>query len=242
MVGKPMDAFTNMAIDKAVLFSRPKPTVRLYQWKPAAVSIGCFQGLEQEVDLNACSKHGIDVVRRITGGGAVFHDKEITYSIVLDEESGVVPSALKESYGKICGAVIRGLAFLGVDAAYVPLNDLVANGRKISGCAQTRREKGILQHGTVLMQVDVEKMFSVLKVPDEKIRGKMIASVKDRVTSLERELGRPVSAGKVMSALKKGFESEFGVKLVKGCLTSGEKALAAEFREDFASRGWNRCR
>ena len=86
-------------------------------------------------------------------------------------------------------------------AEYAPLNDILVNGRKISGCAQTRRNKGILQHGTMLMAVDVEKMFSVLRVPDEKLRGKMIANVKERVTSIEKELGRAVSFRQLASLM-----------------------------------------
>jgi lipoate-protein ligase A len=237
------DAFSNMAIDKAILFAGPAvPTVRFYQWLPAAVSIGCFQNLLLEVDALKCREQGVDVVRRITGGGAVFHDKELTYSIVLREKNKFLPGNLLASYEKICGAVIAGLSELGLMAEYVPINDIVVNGRKISGCAQTRRNKGVLQHGTMIMGVDVEKMFSLLKVPDEKLRGKMIAGAKERVTSIEKELGRMVSFDEAAAALKKGIEQTFGTKLVAGVLTKKELSLAAQFRREFASSEWNYSR
>ncbi len=243
IVDEPKDAFSNMAIDKAILFSGADvPTVRFYQWKPAAVSIGCFQSLLLEVDEGQCREQGIDVVRRITGGGAVFHDKELTYSIVLREKAGFVPRDLLASYEKICSAVIAGLSELGLRAEYAPLNDILVNGKKISGCAQTRRNKGVLQHGTMLMGVDVEKMFSVLRVPDEKLRGKMIANVKERVTSIEKELGRAVSFNQLADVLKNGFEQTFGTELAAGQLSEKELALAGQFRREFASREWNYSR
>ncbi len=242
IIDKPKDAFTNMAIDKAILFAKQEPTLRFFQWKPPAVSIGCFQSLEEEVDTERCKLQGIDVVRRITGGGAVFHDKELTYSFVIAEENSLVPADLLGSYEKICSAVIAGLKNLGLKAGYAPLNDIVVNGRKISGCAQTRRNKAILHHGTLLMAVDVEKMFSLLKVPSEKIRDKMIATVQDRVTSIEKELGRGVSVEDLSNSLKKGFEQTFGIKLVLGKLGEEEWALVEQFREGFASSSWNNRR
>jgi lipoate-protein ligase A len=242
IVDSARDAFSNMAIDKAILFAGKQPTVRFYSWQPAAVSIGCFQSLLLEVDTLKCREQNIDVVRRITGGGAVFHDKELTYSIVLREKNKFLPGNLLVSYEKICSAVIAGLSVLGLRAEYAPLNDILVNGKKVSGCAQTRRNKGVLQHGTMIMGVDVEKMFSLLRVPDEKIRGKMIASAKERVTSIEKELGRIVSFAEAAAALKKGFEQTFGMELVAGNLTEKELLLATEFRKEFASNEWNYSR
>ncbi|MDH7517388.1 MAG: biotin/lipoate A/B protein ligase family protein [Candidatus Thermoplasmatota archaeon] len=241
------NAFANMAIDEAVLIncSRGKvpPTVRFYGWSPPAISIGYFQSLEDEVDLDFCEKIGVDYVRRITGGGAVFHDKELTYSIVVPESHLSVPKNIMESYGRICGAIIRGLRFLGVESSYAPINDIVVDGRKISGNAQTRKMRTVLQHGTVLMGVDVEKMFSLLMVPNEKIRDKLISDVKQRVTSLEDVLGKNVVFDDVATAMKKGFEEEFDVELVEGNLTDSETALAEKIeKERFSSREWNHRR
>ena len=237
-------AFANMAIDRAILVANSRgkvpPTVRFYSWKPPAISIGYFQSLNEEVDLDACKKLGVDYVRRITGGGAVFHDKELTYSIVISESHPQIPKNILESYRRICGAIIRGLQGLWIESKYAPINDIVVSNRKISGNAQTRKSNTVLQHGTVLMDVDVEKMFSLLKVPNEKIKDKLISDVKQRVTSIKHISGNEVSFENVAEAMKNGFEEEFGIELVKGALTKNEIQLAEKFEKDcFSTNEWN---
>ncbi len=237
------DAFTNMAIDEAIMKNCTKlgkPTIRFYGWKPSAISIGYFQSLEEEVDLRKCNELGIDFVRRITGGGAVFHDCELTYSFVCSEDSNIVPKNILESYQKICNGLISGFKELELDAKFVPLNDIVVNGKKISGNAQTRREKIVLQHGTILLKVDVEKMFSLLKVPDEKIRDKLITDVKQRVTSVENEFGKELSFEDCATAMKLGFQKAFNANLVKGELSQEELKLAEQIKkEQFSKKEWN---
>ena len=240
-------AAKNMAIDRAVLVSNSEnkvpPTVRFYQWTPPAISIGYFQSLVEEVDLEMCNKYGVDYVRRITGGGAVFHEDELTYSIVIPESHEDISKNILDSYGRICGAIIRGLKGLGIDSQYKPINDIISNSKKISGNAQTRKYKTVLQHGTILMDVDVEKMFSVLKVPNEKIRDKLISDVKERVTSIKHVLGEGIAFNDVAQAMKKGFEEEFNVKLVMGKLTEDEIELTKQFEmEFFSSKEWNHKR
>ena len=240
-------AFTNMAMDRAVLVANSKgkvsPTVRFYGWEPSAISIGYFQSLAEEIDLDVCKKLGVDYVRRITGGGAVYHEKELTYSIVISESHRAIPKNIMESYGKICGAVMKGLENLGIKSTYVPINDIITNGKKISGNAQTRKAKTVLQHGTVLTDVDVEKMFSLLKVPNEKIKDKLIADVKERVTSIKHVLGKEVLFEEIAHAMKIGFEQEFNVELVKGALTEEEKELTKKFeKECFSATNWNHRR
>jgi lipoate-protein ligase A len=237
-------AFTNMAIDKAILVAHSKrmvpPTVRFYGWSPAAISIGYFQSLVDEVNLDACEKLGIDYVRRITGGGAVFHQDELTYSIIVSESHPEIPKNILKSYGRICGAVMKGLQQLGIQSSYVPINDIISNGRKISGNAQTRKMGTVLQHGTVLLDVDVETMFSLLKVPNEKIKDKLIQDVKERVTSLKNIVGREIRFDEVSIAMKKGFEEEFRVELIEETLTREEMILAKRFeKECFGNDEWN---
>jgi len=240
-------ASANMAVDRAVLVANSKgkvpPTVRFYGWMPPAISIGYFQSLTDEIDLDICKKLGVNYVRRITGGGAVFHDKELTYSIVIPESHPEIPKNIMKSYGRICGAVIKGLQHLGIESQYVPINDIVTGGRKISGNAQTRKLETVLQHGTVLMDVDVDKMFSLLKVPNEKIKDKLIADVKQRVTSIKHLLGKEVSFKEVAEAMKIGFEEEFHVELIEGKLSKEELALAKKFeKECFSAKDWNHRR
>jgi lipoate-protein ligase A len=240
-------AYSNMAIDRAVLVANSKeivpPTVRFFSWSPPAISIGYFQSLEEEIDLEYCKKVGVDYVRRITGGGAVFHEDELTYSIVVSESHPQIPKNIMDSYKRICGAIIRGLSDIGIDSNYFPINDIITNHKKISGNAQTRKLKTVLQHGTILMDVDVEKMFSLLKVPDEKIRDKLIKDVRNRVTSIKHVLDSDIRFSEVAESMKKGFEEEFNVDLVKGDLTNEELELAKNFeKECFSAREWNHRR
>jgi lipoate-protein ligase A len=240
-------AFTNMAIDRAVLVTNSKakvpPTVRFYTWKPPAISIGYFQSLSEEIDIDACKDLGVEFVRRITGGGAVFHDKELTYSIVIPESNPKVPKNILESYRRICGAVIKGLKQLWIESKYAPINDIIVNNKKISGNAQTRKLKTVLQHGTILMDVDVDKMFKLLKVPDEKIKDKLIADVKQRVTSIKHVSGNVISFSEVADAMQTGFEQEFSIELVSDVLTKDEINLTKKFeKECFSTNEWNYIR
>jgi lipoate---protein ligase len=194
------DAFMNMAIDEAVsekvADGESPPTIRFYRWNPSAVSIGYFQGLHDEVAVDACNAAGVSFVRRKTGGGAVYHDfhGEITYSVIAPEI--FFPKGIIDSYHTICGWIVDGLKNVGIETEFKPINDIVLNrdlvgpdgeplgGKKISGNAQTRRNGVLLQHGTILYKVDVKKMFSFLRVGQTKIADKMIAAVTERVSSV----------------------------------------------------------
>ena len=191
----------------------------------------------------ACTEHGVDYVRRITGGGAVFHDAELTYSIVIPETHPSMPTNILDSYGRICNALIRGLKNVGITSTYAPINDIIVQGKKISGNAQTRKLNTVLQHGTILLDVDVDTMFSLLKVPNEKIKDKLIADVKQRVTSVKHVMGKEIDFERVATAMKAGFEHEFEIDLIEGNLTKEEKALTKQFEEEcFAVKMWNHRR
>jgi len=236
IVNKAQDAITNMAIDEAIM-KHGKPTLRLYEWSPPAVSIGYFQSLTAEVDVEKCTENGIDVVRRITGGGAVFHEHELTYSFIMPENR--VPANIVESYKTICGAVVNGLKLCGLDAQFIPINDILVEGKKISGSAQTRKEGMVLQHGTILMDVDVDKMFVHLKVPDEKMKDKIIQNVKDRVTSFRSFKKDTVH---LKAHLIKAFEDQFNVCLLRGELTPKEIQTSSLLMEKFRSSEWTNKR
>jgi lipoate-protein ligase A len=237
----------NMGIDEALLGSVSRgespPVLRLYRWSPPCVTVGYFQSLDAEVDLEACRAHGVDAVRRLTGGGAVYHDGEITYSIVLPLGHELAPDDILESYRRICAGLVRSLAILGVDAAFQPINDIAAGGKKISGNAQTRRQGCVLQHGTVLLDLELERMFSILKVPAEKIKGRLIEDVKARVTSLRTILGRPVAYGEAARAIIGGCSSAWGAELSPLALSPAEEAEARRLAsERFSSPVWNHRR
>ncbi len=182
------NAAVNMAIDEAVAeaisFNEASPTVRIYGWRPSAISIGRFQSAEDEVELEECRRRDIDLVRRRTGGGAVYHDEEgeITYSVICPER--LVSKDINASYRDICHLIVNALAAIGIEAEFKPINDILVEGRKISGSAQTRRQGVFTMHGTVLFDVDPETMFSVLKVGRTKVSDKDLVSFQDRVTSV----------------------------------------------------------
>jgi len=234
-----------MGLDEAIAIllteGKSVPTLRFYAWEPLACSIGYFQSIGSELDLSNCQKLGIDTVRRITGGGAVFHEHEVTYSFIAPLQAAYVPNKVLDSYLKVSEGIIQGLAKLGLKVEFKPLNDLICQGKKISGNAQTRRNGILLQHGTILLRVDVEKMFSILKVPNEKIRDKLIQDVKERVTSLSQVLNRVVTYEEVAETLLAGFQQAFcEQEFVLGELSPEEQALAEKLaREKYESDEWN---
>lgn len=208
------NAFMNMALDEAcmeaVQSGKAPLTVRFYRWQPSAVSIGTFQSMKDEVAVEICRQQGIDVVRRRTGGGAVYHDTEgeITYSVIGRED--LFPTDIIESYELICNWIIAALKLLGIkEASFHPINDILAYGKKISGNAQTRRKGILLQHGTILFDVDVRKMFSFLTVGQDKLADKMIAAVEDRVTSVQNLLPK-VKRDQVEKVLLECFQQGVG--------------------------------
>ena len=244
------DAFTNMAIDEAIMKARIEGTVsntlRFYQWKPSAVTIGRFQNPFQEVYIENCKKQKVDVVRRITGGGAVYHDcdGEITYSVVVNEKDlGSVDVIV--AYNLICNGLIEAAKNLGVKADF-NLGDpkhcpnIAIGGRKISGSAQSHKRGVLLQHGSFLLDVDLEKMFTFLKVPWAKSLEDMLNIARERLTSIKHELGSTVSTDDVYQALVTGFQKALNIQLVEGELTSYERSLAEKLRrEKFTVDEWN---
>jgi lipoate-protein ligase A len=236
----------NMAIDEAVMLSvrdgLVPPTLRLYRWKPSAVSIGTFQSMEDEVDVEYCRKNGIDMIRRLTGGGAVYHDYdgEVTYSVIVPKGHRVAPFDIQKSYEILCGGVISALELFGLEAKFYPINDVIVGERKISGNAQTRRHSCILQHGTVLLDLNIETMFSILKVDPEKISDKLVTDVKERVVSVRQLLDEDVSVEDLSAALRTGFSKALDVVLKTSTLTDLERRRASEFIESkYGTMPWN---
>ncbi|MFA5996004.1 MAG: biotin/lipoate A/B protein ligase family protein [Patescibacteria group bacterium] len=238
----------NMALDE-ILLERinqglAQPCLRFYGWQPAAISIGYFQSLTAEVNVQRCQELGIDIVRRQTGGGAVFHDQEVTYSIHLPLALNLVPVKILDSYQRICQAIIIGLAEFNLTAQFVPLNDIVVHGKKISGNAQTRKKGIILQHGTILREVDVDKMFELLKVPNEKLKDKLISDVKQRVIGINQITAKPYTYAEVVAALIKGFKQEFSeIEFKADTLTTAEIELAQQLAvEKYSNNNWTNQR
>lgn len=202
-----------MGIDEALLESRMnggESTFRLYRFNPSCVTLGYFQGYKDEIFHESRVEQGIDAVRRITGGGAVFHDfnGEITYSVVATRKE--VGAVVVDSYNKICQGLVNALGELGLEGKFSPINDVLIGEKKVSGSAQTRRGEYVLQHGTFMYSTDIEQLFSVLNVSKTKIADKMLASIKDRVITVEQALEREVDMDEIITAMEKGFGDVFG--------------------------------
>ena len=232
-------AAVNMAIDEAIgdelRHGRSDPTIRLYTWRSPAVSIGYFQCIRDELDLDACQLKGVDHVRRRTGGGAVYHDPqgEITYSVIGPESC--FPNGIRESYQHICAHIISGLHELGIASSFRPINDVTVNGRKISGSAQTRRQGVLTQHGTILFRLDREAMFSVLKPSKVKLADKPFNRFEDGVTSVSELCD--ATKDDLYTALLRGFTRDKEWRF--GMLTDREQLLVSTLKDQYESDRWN---
>ena len=244
------DAFMNMAVDEAILRARiagkVPNTLRFFRWQLSAVSIGRFQDVFKEVNVENCRKSGVDFVRRISGGGSVYHDyeREITYSVIVSKKD-LKTTDVFYAYKLICGGLIEAMKILGVHAGFDPGNlkhcpNVLVDGRKISGSSQSHKRGVLLQHGTFLIDVDLEEMFTFLKVPWAKTCMEVIPIAKRKITSVKQEVGSNVSIQEAYEALVKGFQKALKIKLIEGELTTHEKDLAEKLRaEKFATEDWN---
>ncbi|MGB9724207.1 MAG: lipoate--protein ligase family protein [Chloroflexia bacterium] len=258
------DGFTNMAVDEAILEAciagEVPPTVRFYRWQPPCLSIGYFQRAGREVDPDGCRALGVDWVRRPTGGRAVLHDRELTYSVVAREDEPAVSGSVLESYRKISAALVAGLRRLGLPAEMAPPRahsqvvrtaacfdapsdyEVTLYGRKVIGSAQVRRGGALLQHGAILLEVDLDRQVGVLRLPPGMTREALAAQLRSRLIALGEALGRPLSPEELAAALRAGIEATWGVELVEGELTPGERLRAASLREKYRSPAWNERR
>jgi lipoate-protein ligase A len=243
------NAFMNMAIDEAILTARiagqVPNTLRFYRWQPSTVSIGKNQNPENEVYLDACNRLGVDMVRRISGGGTVYHDfeGEVTYSVTAKVEA-LGTADITSVYAKIYEAIKDALRLLGItadfssgDAKNCP--NLTVNGKKISGSSQTITRGVVLQHGTVLRSVDLPKMFTFLKLKNASCT-QAVDIAERKITSIQNELGHAVMSETVANALAQGFRAMLKIQLEPSELTAYEVELANKFcKAKYAIAEWN---
>ncbi|HEX9261844.1 MAG TPA: biotin/lipoate A/B protein ligase family protein [Candidatus Bathyarchaeia archaeon] len=244
------NAFVNMAVDEAILTARTLEkspnTLRLYRWNPSAVSIGRNQQIENEVHVGNCKKLGVSLVRRISGGGTVFHDSwgEVTYALTANT-SDVYAKDLMDVYSKVYSGLMDALRILGITADFnggdrKKCPNLTVKGRKISGSAQTRKRDVFLQHGTLLLDIDLEKMFTLIRVPWARTCLEVLKVAESRITSVRNELGHAVTPETAANAITIGFENALKMKAVEGELTSFEQDIARKlFKEKYFTDDWN---
>ncbi|MFB2584847.1 lipoate--protein ligase family protein [Herbiconiux liukaitaii] len=216
---------------------RRKPTLRIWEWNEPAVVIGSFQSVKNEVDPENAAKYGFEVVRRISGGGAMFMDANsvVTYSIYAPA-SLVQGMSFADSYAFLDEWVITALKSLGIEAFYQPLNDITSAKGKIGGAAQKRLGNGaVLHHATLSYDMDGEKMVQVLRIGREKMSDKGTKSAAKRVDPLRSQTGLP--RAEIIDSLKTTFTGLYGSTPSE--ITAEERAKAEELvRTKFATPEW----
>ncbi|MDR3363180.1 MAG: lipoate--protein ligase family protein [Desulfovibrio sp.] len=239
----PMTAAENMALDDVLLELRGQGkgenSLRFLQFHPHAVLVGFHQSVQEEVNLPYCREHGIDVNRRITGGGGLlFDENQIGWEIVCGKAFFDVGLPTDALFRRLCEPTVAALRGMGIDAGFRPRNDIEVAGRKISGTGGTDSGDAFLFQGTLLVDFDVETMLRCLRVSIEKLKAREIDSVRQRVTCLAWELGRIPSGGEVKTALSRTFEEHLGIRLERCGLTDEEQRLLAERLPYFRSQEW----
>ncbi|MCS7135602.1 MAG: DUF116 domain-containing protein [Nitrososphaerota archaeon] len=241
-------ASENMALDDVILECKARnlvpDTVRFLRFSPPAALVGYHQDVEQEVRLEYAKENGIDVNRRLTGGGAIYFDSSTVGWEVIASKYSFTNYSLEWIFKTMCECVVNALKEFGLDARFRPRNDIEIDGRKISGTGGVEREGAFLFQGTLLVDFDIETMIKVLKIPIIKLKDKELESVRKRVTCLKWELGYVPDYEEIRSALIRGFEKTLNIELKSGELTDHELEVFEKRLTWFKSEEWifmDRC-
>jgi len=257
----------NMALDEALLdwHSEGKipPTIRFYGWDPATLSIGYFQKVVKEINLDAVKEHGLGFVRRPTGGRGVLHEHELTYSVIVSEEHPEMPKTVTEAYRVISEGILKGFQGLGLEAYFaVPKTaeereglknprsavcfdapswyELVVEGRKVAGSAQTRQKGVILQHGSILLDLDEDKLFSLFNYPSDRVKERMQRAFKSKAVAMNEISSETVTMDMAKEAFKKGFEEGLNIHLEPYELSEEETQYVVDLAKTrYESDDWN---
>lgn len=261
------DSYMNMAVDEAMMMAHGQgltpPTIRFYGWNPPTLSLGYFQGAHTEVDFDRLQARGLGFVRRQTGGRAVLHDQELTYSIVVSEKHPGIPSSVIEAYRVLNQGLLQGFRHLGLDAHMVSLagedekrryeslgsaacfdspswHELVVEGKKVAGSAQVRQHGVVLQHGSILLDMDIDLLFDVLRFPNEQVKERMKRGFRGKAVAINEVRKQEATLEEVAEAFYKGFSEGLGITLERGELTPWERAKAEELaQKKYGTTEWN---
>jgi lipoate-protein ligase A len=243
IIDQPAHGDWNMAVDEAILEHSGRglvpPTIRLYAWSPPCLSLGYAQPYD---DVASDRLHRTDwlVVRRPTGGRAILHADELTYSLAAPSSNPVVRGSLLESYNRIARALLRAVRSLGLNAEIKPAvgaergstnpvcfeapsaHEITVNGKKLVGSAQARRREGVLQHGSLPLTGALSRITRVLHFADEEARAAAAARLQARATTVESELRRSVTWDEAAASFVESFELELGIRLASASLSEAE--------------------
>lgn len=250
----------NMAVDEAILDhihrSESKPTLRLYAWNPPCLSLGHAQSFK-DVDVERLRARGWDVVRRLTGGRAILHTAELTYSVTGSAEEPVLAGGVLESYNRLARALLYAVQSLNLpveinkeagpaSSAVNPVcfevpstYEITVNGKKLIGSAQARRKEGVLQHGSLPLTGDLTRICDALVFEDESARQAAKERLLARAVTVESALGVETSWGRAAQAFVRGFEAELGISFEEAELSESELQLAGKLiKEKYTHPDW----
>lgn len=251
----------NMAVDEAILNAATQgdvpPTLRLYAWDPACLSLGYAQPIS-DVDEKRLEEFGWDMVRRPTGGRAILHTDELTYSVCGPEHEPVLSGDILSSYKRLSAAILAALEHIGVGVQALPQEknpvsktpepvcfeipsnyEITANGKKLVGSAQARRQGGVLQHGTLPLYGDLARIVQVLRFPNPVSRAQAAERLLDRATTIQTALGRLVDWQLAADSFIRAFSETLKLELLPGSLTEAEQLLAQQLLEEkYANPSW----
>jgi lipoate-protein ligase A len=233
---KVTDPYYVTAVDEAISLARKEKkvanTLHFYLRNPAAVSVGRSKKIQDDINVDECRKNNVKIVRRTTGGGTIFTDKDcLIYSLVFDKERLESPSP-QEIFGHICNSLVSALKKCKIDTVYKPPNDILLNGRKISGSSQILKEGIVLIHGTILIDTDLKLMNNVLR-----------QSKNDYVSTICRETNQILPIDNIKEILKKEFEETFDTGFEKTELSNYEAELIKKLlKERYLNDIWNYMR
>lgn len=260
------DPYYNMSFDEALLnfVSRGEidPVIRFYTWNPATLSVGYFQRLTKEIDTAKVKALGYGLIRRQTGGRGVLHDKELTYSVIVPESHPNMPSTITEAYRVISEGLLEGFKLLGFDAYFaIPRSEeereklkqprsavcfdapswyeLVVEGRKIAGSAQVRQKGVILQHGSLLQDVDIDELFDLFIFKNDRLKDKMKQAFVDKAVAINDIAERHISIAEMESAFEAGFKKGLDIEFKPLKLTPSQLQEVDELIIKYKSDEWN---
>jgi lipoate-protein ligase A len=227
------------AVAEAIHRGLSPNTLILLQPGSPYTCLGYHQDLEKEIDLDFCRQAGLPVIRRSQGGGATYLDRDQVFYQIVSKASEAVPRDVGEMFERLLSVTVETYRRLGVSAEFKPLNDVVVGGRKISGNGAGMHESASILVGNVILDLDYDLMAQVLRVPDEKFRDKMAKSMREWVTTLRRELGKPPSVEEIKETYAAAFQDILEVELVQEEPTEEEwRIFEEETKPRHTSHEW----